>query len=211
MANNRLSERTVLSDAAQRKQSSREAKQQQILDATVRCVRLKGFHATSMTDIAREAKISVGVIYLYFENKEAILEAIASQDLAEMRAKFDRFEGVAAEDLMDVMIEGLDEPLTRHLDHEHGALALEMVVEAARNPKVQAIMQAIDHQGRELSQQITSRLGYDPDPSADVRYDIIATLFEGMMIRSVLNPGSDRKEFRDLFKKVFRYVLTCTD
>jgi TetR/AcrR family transcriptional regulator, repressor for uid operon len=204
------SEMPSTSEVAQKRHSSREAKMQQILDATVRCIRLKGFHAASMADIAREAKISVGVIYLYFNNKEALLEAIAERDLAEMRAMFAEFAGLAPEDLLDTIIDKLDFPLSRQFDRSRSALALEMVAEAARNPKVEAIMQGIDAQGRELSRRFLSDLTPDSEDvaSLDARGEIIMALIDGMMIRGVLNPESNRKDVHDTFRKVFRFVLT---
>ncbi len=213
MDNTALTKEQGAAIASHKKQLSREAKQQRILDATVRCVRQKGFHATSMGDIAREAKISVGVIYLYFENKEAILEAIAEQDLADMSAKMNEFAEVPPEDLLDVAIAGLDDPITRHFERDRSALALEMVVEAARNPRVSAIMQKIDRQGRELSQHLMGRLSPEQRDvkRLNARTDMLFTLFEGMMIRGVLHPESDSKEYRDLFKKVFAYALSQTD
>jgi AcrR family transcriptional regulator len=51
-----------------------------------------GFHGASMADIAKAAGLSVGQIYRYFENKEAIIAAIVAQDLAEMREKFAEME-----------------------------------------------------------------------------------------------------------------------
>ena len=39
-------------------------------------------------DIVKAAGLSVGQIYRYFENKEAMVAAIVAQDLAEMREKF---------------------------------------------------------------------------------------------------------------------------
>src|SRR5918911_3904272 len=49
----------------------------QILDAAILCFARRGFHLTSMHDISAEAGISVGLIYRYFENKEAVIAALA--------------------------------------------------------------------------------------------------------------------------------------
>ena len=48
----------------------------QILDAALVCFAKHGFHQASMHDISAEAGISVGLIYRYFENKEAVIAAI---------------------------------------------------------------------------------------------------------------------------------------
>jgi TetR/AcrR family fatty acid metabolism transcriptional regulator len=48
-------------------------KPQQIIDAAVRVFARKGYWNSRVSDIAREAGIAAGTIYLYFETKEDIL------------------------------------------------------------------------------------------------------------------------------------------
>lgn len=48
-----------------------------IFAATERLMAEKGLHALSMQKIAREAGISAGSIYVYFKNKEELLELLA--------------------------------------------------------------------------------------------------------------------------------------
>src|SRR5580765_1576697 len=50
----------------------------QILDAALVCFAKRGFHQASMHDISAEAGISVGLIYRYFENKEAVINTMAA-------------------------------------------------------------------------------------------------------------------------------------
>ncbi|WP_146674250.1 TetR/AcrR family transcriptional regulator, partial [Escherichia coli] len=49
-------------------------RQDEIINAARRCFRRCGFHAASMAQIASEAQLSVGQIYRYFANKDAIIE-----------------------------------------------------------------------------------------------------------------------------------------
>ncbi|ESQ78947.1 TetR/AcrR family transcriptional regulator [Asticcacaulis sp. YBE204] len=187
---------------------SREARQQQILDATLRCVRQSGFHGASMSDIAAEAKMSVGVIYRYFENKEAIVEAIVANDLAEMRAKFAEWDQTADEDLLDTLLDTIDFALEHKYGPDNSALALEVLAEAARNPRVAAIVQAADVQERELGRHLCTRLNADCDPQRlDARGEIIGMLFDGMMIRAVSNPHIDRKALALELRDVLRYLF----
>jgi AcrR family transcriptional regulator len=53
-----------------------EARRNQILDAAAKVFAAKGFHPTTIRDIAREAGIGDGTIYNYFENKTALLLGI---------------------------------------------------------------------------------------------------------------------------------------
>jgi AcrR family transcriptional regulator len=55
----------------------REARRQAILDAALRCFSRDGFHATTTPDIAREAGVSQGALYLYFPTKDDMVVALA--------------------------------------------------------------------------------------------------------------------------------------
>ena len=52
-----------------------------ILDSSLKLFANKGFHGTSINDIARAAGISKGLAYNYFESKEKILNAIFEEAL----------------------------------------------------------------------------------------------------------------------------------
>ncbi len=53
-----------------------EDRREQIIDAAMRAFSQKGFSRATNKDIAREAGITPGLIYYYFESKEALLNAI---------------------------------------------------------------------------------------------------------------------------------------
>ena len=53
-----------------------EDRREQIMDAAIRVFAQKGFLKATNKDIAREAGITPGLIYYYFESKEALLSAI---------------------------------------------------------------------------------------------------------------------------------------
>ncbi len=53
-----------------------EDRREQIIDAAMRVFSQKGFSRATNKDIAREAGITPGLIYHYFESKEALLKAL---------------------------------------------------------------------------------------------------------------------------------------
>src|SRR5436305_30575 len=53
-----------------------EDRREQIIDAAMRVFSQKGFSRATNKDIAREAGITPGLIYHYFESKEALLKAM---------------------------------------------------------------------------------------------------------------------------------------
>jgi TetR/AcrR family fatty acid metabolism transcriptional regulator len=50
-----------------------------IFRAALRMIKEKGFHKARMSDIAREAGISYGLVYHYFNNKEDLFDAILNR------------------------------------------------------------------------------------------------------------------------------------
>jgi AcrR family transcriptional regulator len=53
-----------------------EDKQGQILQAAVRVFAAQGYEAARVGDIAKEAGVAYGLVYHYFDSKEAVLEAV---------------------------------------------------------------------------------------------------------------------------------------
>ena len=56
------------------------AKRRQIVQGAREIFLAKGFDAASMSDIARAAGVSKGTLYVYFENKEQLFEAIVHEE-----------------------------------------------------------------------------------------------------------------------------------
>jgi TetR/AcrR family transcriptional regulator, cholesterol catabolism regulator len=56
-----------------------EDRREQIIDAAMRVFAQKGFTKSTNKDVAREAGITPGLIYYYFESKEALLKAVLEE------------------------------------------------------------------------------------------------------------------------------------
>src|SRR5688572_24117010 len=123
------------------KRTDAEARRQQIVDAASACARRSGFHGASMADIAHTAGLSVGQIYRYFENKEAIIAAIVARDMAEMRDRYSELKD-GGTPVLEAILTKCSTALDELYEGERAALTLEVVAEAARNPKVGAVLQA---------------------------------------------------------------------
>ena len=74
-----------------------DRKRAAILDAGRRVFSKKGYAETAVEDVADEAQIAKGTLYLYFKSKEELYMAVLAGDLrqmwAEARAEMDRAEG----------------------------------------------------------------------------------------------------------------------
>ncbi|MCK4346896.1 MAG: TetR/AcrR family transcriptional regulator [Bacteroidales bacterium] len=67
----------------------REAKRALILDTALELFANEGFFKTSISDITKKAGISKGLIYNYFESKEALIRTIAFNGIDNLLKNFD--------------------------------------------------------------------------------------------------------------------------
>ena len=92
---------------AKRWQRRKDARPAEILDAALAVFAQKGFAATKLDDVAAKAGITKGTIYLYFDSKQALFEALARQSVGaqiqQVTAQLANFSGTSAELLRFVL------------------------------------------------------------------------------------------------------------
>lgn len=197
-------------DAADTELSRADLRRAQVLDASIQCFGRSGFHGASMADIAAEAAMSVGQIYRYFANKEAIIAAIVARDIQEASKLRDilRQGGDGVEELIAVArykIEHVSDPI-------RAALSLEILAEAARNPQVAEIVRSAEEIGRGWLREMLERRGYAGDGQLEARMDMIALLIEGWTSRVVKNPSADHEAYVASLRQILTMLLSeCKD
>jgi AcrR family transcriptional regulator len=86
---------------AKRWQRRKDARPPEILDAALAVFAQKGFAATRLDDVAAKAGITKGTIYLYFDSKLALFEALARQSVGaqieQIETQLAAFPGTSAE------------------------------------------------------------------------------------------------------------------
>lgn len=71
-------------------QEAKERRRETILGAAKRAFAAKGFHATTMGDVAKEAQVSYGSVYWYFDSKESLFHALMDSEELSLRRQIDR-------------------------------------------------------------------------------------------------------------------------
>ena len=85
-------------------------KRSRLVGAAVGLAYKNGFEATSLADIAREAKVPLGNVYYYFKTKDEIGEAIVELRLAQMSAQRQRWdEAESPKDRLCACVQGVFE------------------------------------------------------------------------------------------------------
>ena len=85
-------------------------KRSRLVSAAVGLAYQNGFEATSLADIAREAKVPLGNVYYYFKTKDEIGEAIVELRLAQLSAQRQRWdEAESPKDRLCACVQGVFE------------------------------------------------------------------------------------------------------
>lgn len=80
----------------ERKKRERELRKDQILTAAIELIEKQGFEKTTMDEIAEEAELSKGTLYLYFNDKSSLYQAIKRRGLQHLS---DKFQQIIQQDL----------------------------------------------------------------------------------------------------------------
>jgi len=181
------------------------AQRTRILKAAHQCFAESGFHAASMADISVRAGMSPGLIYRYFENKSAIIQAIVQQQLDLARERVRVSCGI---DLTQKMIDEFGNASTDDEAKLNPALLLELSAEATRDPQIAAAVQSFDHELRSLLVEWLARNGNGDvraaaQAAAPARALMLQIIFEGLRVRETREPGLDR----DLLAAALRQCL----
>lgn len=192
-------------------QQRSDARRAQILAAATDCFREHGFHGASIAKISQASGMSPGHIYHYFENKEAIIEAIVAQDLERMLTLNSELR--SASDVKGALIERTAEGVLGKLDPQAAGLQLEIIAEAARNPRVADIVEAADRNCRaslaETIRNLRRAAGFeDTETSIAGMVEVLAAMFEGLQFRTIRNPDIDKDVVIDMFRRVIHNLLS---
>lgn len=190
--------------------SRADARREQILAAAEACFCEFGFHGASISKICKQAGMSPGHVYHYFENKEAIIEGIVRRKTEAILARVEATRN--ANNVLDATLARAGEGIADKLDPSFAALELEILSEACRNPAVSKIVRQADRDVvgklKEMVAELRRELGHeDSAETVDALVDMIAILFDGVTGRGVRHPDMDREQVVALFGKVLRFLI----
>jgi TetR/AcrR family transcriptional repressor of uid operon len=158
------------------------------MQAAMICFAKRGFHQTSMHDVSAEAGISVGLIYRYFENKEAVISAMADRHKKEIHEVVER-AGQAP-----TLLEALEILFTAHCCEEspklQAAFVVDLYAEASRNTYVANLVRDVLQTAMDGVTDVIARApeaknaahGLSPKEISE----LIFAVARGMLMRDVL-------------------------
>ncbi len=189
-----------------------EAQRDRILCAAHRCFVESGFHAASMASIAKTAEISAGLIYRYFDSKNAIILAIIKKHIDEVHADIQelrRFPETLERRIVERFMEWRRNESKGCLEP---GLFLEIVALGTRDPQVATALRAADQRIRaELHDwllQAWRQAGRElKETEISQRIFALQDFFEGLILRSIKQPDVDLHLLRASLQPLFAYLL----
>lgn len=182
----------------------------QVLEAAAVCFARSGFHGASMSEISKEAGMSAGHIYNYFDSKDAIIMAFVDLQSEHVMTQLRELDSHA--DPLQSMIDEAPRHIDENLDPKFFELPMEMCAEAARNPKIAEALRAADVAAMEKFRPIIKRererrkLSVD-DTLLDGRIDTMVSLFHGLPIRALHRPQLDRASLVEGYRVALKALL----
>jgi AcrR family transcriptional regulator len=186
------------------------SRRKQVLDAAKSCFGRSGFHGASMAEISKAAGMSAGHIYNYFDSKDAIIAAFVEQNVERVSALMRDLEQQA--DPLQSMLDDAAKSVREHLDPSTWPLSLEISAEAARNPKIAAVVRDADQRSRQQFHVILKRAREQHQlPADDFVIDglmeALIALFQGLDVRVVHNPTLNEEALVPFFRAAMKGLL----
>ncbi len=154
----------------------------QIQNAALDLFAHQGFHKTSISQIAKKAKVSKGLIYNYYESKDHLLEALI-RDVVEMGDEM--IESAIREDLdpMQSLINIIDDAVEKvRANPTYWKLIMGLSMQDEIISKYEELLK--QHQIKNLS-TVVSLLNQMSVPNAELEAMYLAALLDGVLIHFI--------------------------
>ena len=186
----------------------------QILNAAVVCFAKNGFHQASMHDISAEAGISVGLIYRYFANKEAVISAMADRHKKEIHEVVERARQAPT------LLEALEILFTAHCCETapqiQSAFVVDLYAESSRNAEVKELVRDVLQTAMDGVTDVIARSPEAKNAAHGLTprelSELIFAVARGMLMRDVLRPEEMTAEDRrtrqlEVTRKLWRLLF----
>lgn len=194
------------------KPDTHRARRERILDAAFTCFSRGGFHATTMQSICREAGISPGALYVYFDSKEALIAGLCERDRAEFAERFAML--AEAPNFLEALA-AIGEYYFVEESQEKQRFVVEMGVEATRNPRIAEIFMGVDKYCAASFEALFQRLQDEgriaPRIDIPTLVKVFNVLGDGMFWRRAIEPKVDMRSVLPVVVEMIGALLNPTE
>jgi AcrR family transcriptional regulator len=186
---------------------------ERIVDAAYRALVKRGYHETSMKDIAAEAGVAPGLAHYYFETKEDLLVAAiehACQPVIDVWEQAGmNLSGPLAEDADPMMVARMGFDLAKEELRTYRGLFLltfDMFGVGLHNPKIGAAVRTFIEERRafiaRITQGVIAGMAMPPAASADAIAAALWGSLHGIYLQKVMNPDFDADAAIDALREM---------
>ena len=173
-----------------------------ILQASIKVFSKKGFHGTTMNEIAKEVGVSKGTLYTYFKSKEDILNEIwvlSSQNILNLKNTY------KGRDFIDV----LEELYTMMVESTGLQLSFEVILISQQNEKIKKINQKSYKSKLESLKIFIQDQQDNGSVRKDLDADLLAQILTGLYtdVAAQLLIGLDNEEVHEKWIKSVKAIL----
>jgi AcrR family transcriptional regulator len=188
----------------------REVRKAQILEAAKRRFCDAGFHATTIAEVAKEADVSVGLIYKFYPSKEALIEGIVVADLDTQLSQLTGILEKHPNDFTMAMAAASENIVALILDRQRTALMIEIAAEATRNPTLQEFAALAQERVHGLLRERMAALkpeGWSMD-QMEARLLVVKGLVQGIAIELAVQKRHPTCALFQSIEETLRHLLT---
>ena len=179
-------------------------KHELILNTALELFAEKGFHTTSIEQIAKKAGISKGLTYNYFESKNSILDAILKKGFDAIYAHFDlNHDGILTKDEFEFFIRKSFRVITENRSFWKLYFSL-MMQPLVTETYINTYSDTSENLSKMLVRFLTEQ--GSTDPIKDIL--IVTSLLKGAYLILVISPGFfDEEKFVDTILEGFQRII----
>lgn len=160
-------------------------KKEQIIFSALYLFSQNGFTETSIDKIAKHAKVSKGLTYSHFKNKDDLLRVVIESTITEMTGKMMEIERHSISSLLQNLKTGLIE--------NKDVIRLSLLLLVHPQTPV-SVTKLLENQKRELIELLSSLLVEEHKENSQIEAELLLATINGITIDFVLNPDIESLE-----------------
>jgi TetR/AcrR family transcriptional repressor of uid operon len=187
-----------------------ERRRDELLEAAEHCFIERGFHRATIQDIANAAGVSLGLMYRYYENKDAVILAVAER---EREQTVELISGLSmADNFQAELVRMMRKLLRESTEPNYVRLSTELFAEACRNPVLAEAFSRSESSIRDAviaairAQQKSNNVPASVDAAAVA--DVLISLSDGLGVRALLNPKFKLRPIENMLEPVINALLS---
>lgn len=192
--------------------ASKEARRQQLIEATIKCISKRGIGSTTLGDVAREAGLSQGIVNLHFESKDNLFNETLRYLAEEYKSLFEKTLEKSGPDAADKLLALMELDLKPSVcDQKKIAVWFGFWGEVKAMPAYRKMCNDYDRDYDRviecLSKEMIAEGKYDNIHAKNIA-DVLSSLTNGLWLSCLMSPKNwDRHAALDSVKGYLKSVF----